>query len=74
MLCLKALRSIDLEMRVLLRGKSNPAGKGGEPLVLGRSVLYLCAVCKEIPCAGASGFILEISWKELGCNHFPVYS
>lgn len=59
-------------MRVVLCGKRSPARKGGEPLVLGSSVLCICAVCKAILCVGASGFILEIAWKELGCNHFPV--
>lgn len=52
-------------MRVVLCGKRSPARKGGDPLVLGRSVLCICAVCKAILCAGASGFILEFAWKEL---------
>lgn len=48
--------------------------KGNEQLVLStsESAVWIYALCNEMLCAGATGFILEIAWKEPGYSRFPV--
>jgi len=36
------------------------------------SAVCVPALCSERLCAGATGVILEIAWKDLGCNRFQV--